>query len=146
MKIVNTMSEVSQEYAIMAGHWASDLEFYKIETNFLRGLLENHFMELCEKRFIEDLKSFGRLLMDLDKEEYECDQLIKLQLAKLGLLTKYSLLDNEEELKKSQFEIENIMWTITSKYRKVKKDIFRLLETLFKDIKLKKLRSAHLDC
>jgi len=146
MKIVNTISEVSQEYAVMAGHWASDLEFYKIETSFLRGLLENHFMELCEKRYIEDLKKFGKLLMDLDKEEYECDQLISLQLAKLGLLTKYSLLDNEDELRESQVEIENIMWTITSEYRKVKKEIFKLLETLFKDVKLRKLRLAHLDC
>jgi len=146
MKIINTISEVSQQYAIMADHWAADLEFFKLETSFLRGLLEDHFMELCDKRYIEELKRFGKLLMDLDKEEYECDQLISLQLAKLGLLTKYSLLDNEEKLREAQVEIEKIMKTITQEYRRVKKDVFKLLEELFKNKKLRRMRLSHLDC
>jgi len=146
MKIVNTISIVSQEYAVLAGQWASDLEFYKIETSFLRGLLEDHFLELCQKRYIEELKRFGTILMQLDKTEIDCDQLITIQLAKLSLLTKHSLLDNEAELCKAQVEIEKIMLNMTPGYRKVKMDIFRLLDDLFKDKKLSKLRLSLLDC
>ncbi|WP_158799054.1 hypothetical protein [Pedobacter sp. L105] len=137
MKIVNEMSVISQQYYIMAEHWASDLEFFKLETAFLRGLLEDHFMELCDQSYIEELKRYGKLLMVLDKDEYECEQMISLQLTKLGLLAKYSLLDNKEELKESQGVIECIMMSITKEYRQVKKDIFRLIEILLKADKLK---------
>lgn len=139
MKTANTISAISQQYYIMAEHWASDLEFYKLETVFLRGLLEDHFMELCEQKYLEELKRSGKLLMDLDKEEYECEQLINLQLTKLGLLAKYSLLDNKEELRISQLEIEGIVMNLTRDYQNIKKGIFKLIEDLLKENKLRKL-------
>jgi len=145
MKIINTIPAVLQEYTLMGGQWASDLEFYKIESAFLRELLENHFMELCQKKYIDELKQFGFLLMQLDQQEIDCNRLISIQLAKLRLLTKYSLLDNEAELSKTQVEIARIMLNMTYDYRKVKKDIFRLLEGLFKDKKLRKLQLSLLD-
>jgi len=146
MKIVNTMPLLTQEYAVTAGQWASDLEFYKIETSFLRGLLEDHFLELCQKRYIEELKRFGTILMQLDKQEFDCDHLITIQLAKLSLLTKHSLPENDAELSKAQVDIEKIMLNMTPGYRKVKTDIFRLLDDLFKDKKLSKLRLSLLNC
>jgi len=139
MKTANTISAISQQYYIMAEHWASDLEFYKLETVFLRGLLEDHFMELCEQKYLEELKRSGKLLMDLDREEYECEQLINLQLTKLGLLAKYSLLDNKEELRISQLEIEGIVMNLTRDYQNIKKGIFKLIEDVLKQNKLRKL-------
>jgi len=81
--------------------------------------------------------------MDLDEKEFECEQLFKLQLAKLGLVAKYSLLNNEEELTKTQFEIENIMMSINHEFWMVKKDIFRLIDQLLLESKLIKLQSTH---
>ena len=139
MKAEDTTSAVAQQY-LMARHWASDLEFFKIETLFLRGLLENHFIALCDDQHIGELKRLGEQLLDLDKDEYECEQLINLQLIKLGLVSKYESLGNKGELDESQVEVENVVMTISKEYREIKREVFKLIEKVMKEDKPAKMK------
>lgn len=139
MKAEDISSSIAQQY-LMAQHWASDLEFFKIETLFLRGLLENHFIALCDDEHIGELKRLGEQLLDLDKDEYECEQLINLQLIKLGLVAKYASLGSKEELKESQIEVETIVMSITKEYREIKKEVFKMVEKVMRENRVTKLR------
>ena len=143
MKAEDITSAIAQQY-MMAEHWASDLEFFKIETLFLRGLLENHFIALCDDQYIGELKRLGEQLLDLDKDEYECEQLITLQLIKLGLVAKYASLGSKEDLKESQVEVETTVMTITKEYREIKGEVFKLVEKVMKANKLTKMTQGHI--
>ncbi|HEY0174787.1 MAG TPA: hypothetical protein VGC08_00320 [Pedobacter sp.] len=139
MRKIQTMSAMSQQYYMMTKHWASDLEFFKIETAFLRQLLESHFFALCSPKHLEELKMAGKMLMDLDQDQYESDQMIIIQLKRLGLVAKYALFNNEDELTVSQQEIESAMIELNRKYREVKKEIYKIIEKLLEENKFNML-------
>jgi len=132
----NVGAAASQQY-LLAKHWASDLAFFKLETVFLRGLLENHFIELCDSRYLTELKRLGKQLMDLHKDEYDCEQLLNLQLIRLSLVAKFNSLEGTKGLIASQVEIEGIVMVISEEYREVKRKVFKLLEVLMREHKVK---------
>jgi len=53
MTTTNTIDPAYIQYHAVARHWASDIDFFKIEIVFLHHLLDDHFMLLSGPDYID---------------------------------------------------------------------------------------------
>ena len=140
METVTSMSSRSLQYYVVARRWSSDIEFFKIETAFLHRLLDNYFLRLCEREYIEQLEQTGMKLLKLEREESLADLLINEQLKYVELMAEDIIYENADELAVNQVKLEYLMTNLTRDYREVKKELFTLVEATMREDKREGLR------
>lgn len=55
METAPSLSSRSLQYYVMARHWASELEFFKVETAFFHRLLDDYIVYLTSANYAEKL-------------------------------------------------------------------------------------------
>ena len=127
------MSARSLQYYVISRKWASDLEFYKIETAFFHRLIEDHFISLSAPEHINELKSIGKKLLMLEVELSTADKLLTWQLHNLELMAEDVIGEDAEALASKQVQLEYLINNITRQFREIKKVLFDLVERVVKN-------------
>lgn len=130
MKISVELSTKSGQYYVRAEHWASDLEFFKIESAFIHHLLEKYAVSLSSSADLERLKKIWRELRVLDEERQKIEILIHEQLELIARVAENVVPENLEKIEASHLTIELMMTEVTKKYRELKKHLFETVEHL----------------
>ena len=128
-----SISARSLQFYMIGKHWASDLEFFRIETAFLHRLMSSNITRLINEAAIRDITHAGATLHDLEKEEALMNQLLDSQLTKLELIAEDVIPEDMEEIWEKHIELENRVAHLTNSYRQVKKEIFGLVESLMRE-------------
>lgn len=122
------MPDRSVQYYALIKHWASDMEFFKIETDFLYRLLDKHFMLISDSIEIKEIKQLGMLVSDLERDEKETERLINQQLKQIEWQAKNLIKENKVRTLTFQAEIDYRMQCMMNEFRKVRTDVFTLAE------------------
>lgn len=128
MKTTFSLSQTSLQHYVLIRKWASDIEFFKIETAFLHRLLDEYFIRLTNGLFIQHLKNIGERLLILEKAESKADALIRRQLKEMEWMAKHLISENKDRVMDAQVELEFQMKSITCEFREIKRNIFKLVE------------------
>jgi len=135
METIANMSARSLQYYVIGKHWASDLEFFRIETAFLHRLVDDYFVRLLDEINVTQLSNAGMKLYQLEKDEARVSHMLSAQLKQLELMAEDKIPENTEELAGSQMRLENLVTTVMLEYQSVKKEIFELTESVMKNSK-----------
>lgn len=133
METTPTFSAKSLQYYVIAKSWASDLEFFKMETSFLNRLLDEYFLRLYNRKLTDKVKGSGQRLLCLAQNEVKVNHLICQQLKEMEWVAKNKIKENEERTSLLQVEIESQMVNIMCEFRDLKTDIFELVENILRD-------------
>jgi len=124
-----------------AQQWISEIEFIKIEQNFLKELFTEHIMGLCETRNYDQAKmllngieheaKLGNKLIESIKE-HKINLALLLENIQLKKETKYR--DNHKLLK---IEVKNYI----ENFKYIKEQVFELVLLIMRNEKEKKLLS-----
>lgn len=120
-----SMSARSLQYFVIAKRWRSDLDFFKMESGFLRQLLECNNNRLQSIKHISQLTACGRLLDQL--EAMEVDDLLAGQLNQLELMAEDIIPEDAESLAATQVQLEYFMNNLVKEFRAAKEQIYRLV-------------------
>lgn len=132
MNGVNSTSAAYRQYHAIATHWASDINFFKIETVFLHHLLDDYFIRLSGPEYLEALKNVGIKLLQLEKDKYSADLHLIEHLKNLEGQTEDLVFDRGEFLADKHQQMEHAMIHLTTTYRALKKELFILIEQVIK--------------
>jgi hypothetical protein len=138
-KIMETslsLSARSQQFFVLCRHWEADLEFFRIETAFLHGLLDDYFIQLLSTEFLDDLRHAGQKLFELEKDESSLSKQLTQHVKQLGLAAENIIPEYTEKLAENQATIESLLFKLINEYRAVKKEIFILVEDAMRKKKL----------
>jgi DNA gyrase/topoisomerase IV subunit A len=127
METITAMSSRSLQYYVVARRWVSDLEFFKIETQFLERLLDDHFTQLCSEDHIDKLRAVSKKLSVLEEDEQQADKLLSRQLKHLELMAEDALPEDADSLAATQVQLEYLVTNLTREYRGIKKELFQLV-------------------
>jgi len=135
MENVTEMSDRSAEYHVIAKRWKSDLEFYKIESSFLRRLRQDYyFTRLKDYRNTEQLQKAGDKLLKLQLDILQAETNVDAQLHQLTEVAENNLEENTKTLALTNAAVGHIMINLTHEYQEVKKEIFTAVETIFQEL------------
>ena len=130
METVKSTSARSLQYYAICKRWASDLEFFKIETAFLHRLINDHFVRLLEEADATTLSATGVKLYELEKHENKLNKMLEAQIRYLELMAEDIIPDDSESLSGTQIQLENLVGTVMYEYQAAKKEIFGFVEKL----------------
>lgn len=136
MESAARISARSLQYYVVGTHWASDLEFFRIETLFLHRLLDDYFVRLLGGGHLKELSRTGNKLLTLEKNEVSVSKSLTEQLKQLELMAEDIIPEDTEELAGRQAKLENEVANITNQYREIKKELFELVENAMHGRKL----------
>jgi len=120
----------------LSRQWKSDLEFFRIETAFFHRLLDDYFVRLLAPPYIEQLKQTGKDLYKLEKDENRLIKLVDDQLTQLDLISEVVIPEDREILIEKHLQLEQLMASLISEYKEVKKQLFELVEKIMNENKL----------
>ncbi|MDO3643684.1 MAG: hypothetical protein ACTHMI_02525 [Mucilaginibacter sp.] len=126
MESTLSMSSRSLQYYVIAKRWLADMEFFRIEAQFLHLLLErNMLIHLHDKAYL-------KLLIAANKELKQLQQLMKGdllsgQITQLELMAEDIIPEDAESLAATQVRLEYFMTDLTNRFRGVKQDVFALV-------------------
>ena len=126
------MSARSLQYYLIATRWASDLEFFKVETAFLHRLIEEYFIRLGGPKHIENFRKTGKALLKLEEDRNRADNLLTEQLKHLELMAEDVIPEDVNSLSDKQIQIEYLVTDLVNEYRSVKNELFVLVENVRK--------------
>lgn len=133
METANAISASSLQYYVIARCWASDLEFVKIETVFLRRLLDEYFIRLASKPHIDKLRPACAKLLQLEKDETQIDNLLSYQIKHLELMSEDITPEDAEPIADTQIKLEHLTVNLSREFREVKKELFALVEGVMRE-------------
>ncbi|GGI26462.1 hypothetical protein [Pedobacter mendelii] len=132
MNGINSTSAEYRQYHAIARHWASDVDFFKIETVFLHHLLDDYFIRLSGPKYVEGLKSIGKKLLQLEKDKYSTDIHLIEHLKNLEGQTEDLVFARGEFLADTHEQMEKAMTHLNKTYRDLKKELFFLIQQVIK--------------
>jgi hypothetical protein len=132
MGTTTAMSARSLQYYVIADRWASDIEFFKTETDFLYRLIDEYFIRFCEQTYIENFKKICTDLLKLEADKNHVDVLLTDQRKHLELMVEDVIPEETDILVNKQIKLEYLIADLATKYREVKKELFALVETIRK--------------
>jgi len=136
METLNALSARSLQFYVMAKHWASDLEFFKLESAFFDKLINEHFVHSDDVVRVEQVLmltgKINRLKMD---EEITCILLTE-QLKQLELMAEDLIPEIIDNVKGKQVKLEYLVTNLTREFRQVKKELFSAIESIIKQNRL----------
>ncbi|WP_231491287.1 hypothetical protein [Pedobacter sp. Leaf170] len=142
MNTTNTIDPAYIQYHAVARHWASDIDFFKIEIVFLHHLLDDHFMLLSGPDYIDGLKGIGKKFLQIEKDKYQADTNLMDYIKILEGQTE-NLVDGHGELLAIKHkQMEHTMVHLNATYRTLKKELFALVIALIQDRKRQGLPAA----
>jgi len=127
MTSIKSTSVAYRQYHAIARHWASDIDFFKIEMVFLHHLLDNYFICLSGPLYLEGLKKVGKKLLQLERDKYSADLHLIEHLKDLEGQTEDIVFERFESLGNQHEKMEFAMTHLTTTYREVKKELFLLV-------------------
>lgn len=113
------------QFYVIAKRWASDLEFFKLESNFLQQLLERYVHRLQDEPQLGQLIKANRDLQELEK--MVDTELLDRQLTQLELMAEDVIPEDTDALTEEQVKLENLMACLTAKFREVKQEVYTLV-------------------
>lgn len=119
--------------------WISEIKFIKIEQNFLRELLTEHVLGLCETKKFNKAKL---LLSGIEHENKLADVLIeniKEHKINLTLLIENIYLKREDAFRKNQEYLKIEVVNFIDNFRYIKEQVFELVLLVMKKNKQQKL-------
>ncbi|QKJ33012.1 hypothetical protein HQ865_25755 [Mucilaginibacter mali] len=125
MEQTDSISARSLQYFVIAKRWRADLDFFKIESSFLRQLLDRYISRLQDSDHIRQLNASGKLLDKL--ESLEVDDLLAGQLNQLELMAEDIIPEDSESLAATQVKLEHFMSSLVKEFRAAKEQIYRLV-------------------
>jgi hypothetical protein len=136
METTISLSVPAIHYYVKARQWASDLEFFKIETAFFYRLLNDYFIRVVEPAPLEAIKEMVSKLSTLEEDEERGIKSVGDQLKQLELISENSITENLDELASKQVKLENLMAKLNQEYRAVKNELFALVESAIRDTEI----------
>ncbi|TFF35396.1 hypothetical protein [Mucilaginibacter psychrotolerans] len=133
MGTFNAMSARSLQYYLMAKHWASDLEFFKVETSFFKHLIDRYFTKVAEFSGVENLRKIMQKIQCLQDDELLLREALAKQIRQLELMADDFVPENIDRLKGKQIELEGLIANLLEEFRQVKKELFTLIETVMRE-------------
>lgn len=135
MENVTEMSDRSAEYHVIAKRWKSDLEFFKIESSFLSRLKKDYyFTRLSDHNNPEELQKAGDALLKLQADILAAEVKVDAQLNQLAQVAENTLEENRKALALTNAAVGHLMINLTHEYQEVKKQLFGIVETIFREI------------
>jgi len=129
------MSDRSAEYHVIAKRWKADLEFFKIESAFLRRLKQDYyFTRLKNYRNMEQLQQAGDHLLKLQLAILQAEDQVDAQLHQLKEVAENRLEENTQKLALGNAAVGHSMIQLTHEYHEVKKQLFAAVETIFREL------------
>ena len=135
METLNARSARSLQYYVMAEHWASDLEFFKIESAFFDKLIKEYFIPIGEISGIEALHGLLNKISRLKEDEQATCKMLTEQLQQLELMAEDFIPENIDSIQGKQVQLEYLITNLTHEFRVVKKDLFLTIEHVMKESK-----------
>jgi hypothetical protein len=132
MGTTTAMSARSLQYYVIATRWASDLEFFKVETAFLHRLIAEYFIRLGGPEYIENFRKTGEALLKLEEDRNRADKLLTEQLKHLELMAEDVIPEDVNSLSDKQIQIEYLVTDLVNEYRSVKNELFVLVKNVRK--------------
>ncbi len=133
MNTTAPLSSRSVQFYAITKKWASDLNFFRIETAFFHRLLEHQFIGLSFFSLSPaNLNGITFKLNSLDNELQNAEKQLDLQLREIELMAEDILPEDSEWLTGGQVQLEFLMVNITRRFRDIKKEIFGMIDVLSK--------------
>lgn len=120
----------SIQYYVITKRWASDLEFFQIETSFLYDLIVDYFMRLCEPAYIEKFKRLTKSLTRLEIDKKYADRVLAEQLKHLEQMAEDIIPEDIDSLSEKQIQLEYLITDLINEYRDVKSELFTLVSNI----------------
>jgi hypothetical protein len=127
METIIDINARSLQYYVIAKRWASDLEFFKIETGFFKRLLDDQFSRLSTQVSFDKLKQVSKKLSKLEMDESRTDTAITRQIKQIELMTEDVIPEDMDNLTMVQVQLETIMANLTTEYREIKIELFEIV-------------------
>lgn len=130
MKTPVKLSAKSSQYYVIAEHWASDLDFFKIESNFFHHLLDKYANKSASEADLEKLKKLGGELRNLEEERQKIEVLVDEMLSHIALVAEDKVPENMEQIENSHTTLNLLIADLIKKYRKLKRELFLTVEKI----------------
>ena len=125
METIPPGSSRSLQYYVVARRWLSDLEFFRMDINFLRELLNRQINQLQDR---EHLLKLNIAKQGLDNIlSLVTDDLLSGQLTQLELMIEDIIPEDAEALACNQIRLELFINELLHKFRALKNEIYPLL-------------------
>jgi predicted nuclease with TOPRIM domain len=135
MENVTEMSDRAEQYYISTKRWVSDLEFFQIETDFLRHLQQDYFIRLFEPTDVEKLKDIGNKLLKLQLDMKDAHMQCSMQLDRLSQIAENEVAEDISYLAIENNALSDLISSLTAEYYDVKKELFKLAEGVMRENK-----------
>lgn len=130
MKTPVKLSSQSSQYYVIAERWASDLDFFKVESNFFHHLLDKYANSSSSTADIEKLKKFGGELKVLEEERQKIEILVDELLGQIAMVAEDKVPEDMGKIETSHRTNELLMVELTKKYRELKRKLFLTVESI----------------
>jgi hypothetical protein len=122
-----------------AQQWISEIEFIKIEQNFLRELLSEHIIGLCETHNYDKAKMFLNGIEHEAKLGNKLIESIKENKINLALLLENIQLKNETKFRENHKLLKEEVKNYIENFKYIKEQVFELVLLIMKNEKERKL-------
>jgi hypothetical protein len=126
METKASLSSRSIQFHIVAIKWASDLNFFKIETAFFHRLLEDYFKE--SPATLTQVGTDAEKLRVLDAEIHKAEIKLGLQVRWIELMAEDLIPEDTGAIAAEQVRLEKLMADLTLHFRELKMHLFGLVE------------------
>ncbi|WP_432714312.1 hypothetical protein [Pedobacter sp.] len=130
METSDNLSSQSAQYYVIAERWASDLEFFNVESNFFHHLLNKYANSSSSTTDLEKLKKLGEELKVLEEERQKVQTLVNELLRQIALVAEGKEHENNESIETKHTTLESLMVELTERYRKLKRELFLTVENI----------------
>lgn len=124
-----------------AQQWISEIEFIKIEQNFLKELLSEHIIGLCETHNYDKAKMFLNGIEHEAKLGNKLIESIKEHKINLALLLENIQLKNETKFRDNHKLLKVEVKNYIENFKYIKEQVFELVLLIMKNEKERKLLS-----
>jgi hypothetical protein len=136
MESNHNLSARSIQYYVIARRWNSDIEFFKLESAFLRQLIDDHFKQLAKPFNIGKLRVANDKLLKLEHDTGAIERSLGQQITQLSLMAEDVIPEDTGALEGKQVKLEYLINNLNIDYREVKKEIFTLVANVISENKL----------
>jgi len=126
----NTVSYQSEweSMFVLAEHWESDIRFFNDEINFLNKLIAKYITQLTDNDNMKNTRQIADELLKLGRQRAATEQRIEVHLMHLANLVQNPFSHEEQGCKDEHLEVGSEVATLTTDFRNVKKEVFKLTE------------------
>lgn len=125
-----------EDLYLLTEFWKSEIEFYRIESRFLRMLVDKYFIWLIKDGNIEKVQSLSNKLSKITKHKKELFEKMNLHLKHLEELIENPFSHDETEFRDEHSKLEDEFTEFVKNFKTVKQEIFVSAEHVIEDEKL----------